>query len=304
MRGILEMFFKQYNAVLSAEWKFTMNRTNGIARGGCASSSPKHVRTLANLPDFAFNNGFTIQVTKPRYIQLSYFTTIALYVGNNVQSTEKAYAWELDNLIAQYNKENREKAYTSTVRQTLNNKFILADPSNPYLARYITNWPCLNGFFYRLVYNLNELGTNFLKTNLKEKHVQSHVRHNSKGQTEALTARLNDMEQKTNKKITNLQHGTAIGFSMMLQAKSTDTLEVEACQLMRAIAKISDRIETYKTTEERQGLLNNLNIVNKEIESIKEEKKIATSIAARPLLAAGFTISAPPQPRAGKTPSS
>ena len=108
------------------------------------------------------------------------------------------------------------------------------------------------------------------------------------------------MEQKTNKKITNLQHGTAIGFSMMLQAKSMDTLEVEACQLMRAIAKISDRMETDKTTEEWWGLLNNLNIVNKEIESIKEEKKkLATSIAAHPLLAAGFTILAPPQPRAG-----
>jgi len=71
MRGILEMSFEQYNAVLSAEWKFTMNRTTGIARGGCASTSPKHVGTLANLPDFTFNNGFTIRVTKPRYIQPS-----------------------------------------------------------------------------------------------------------------------------------------------------------------------------------------------------------------------------------------
>ena len=140
---------------------WTLVDSTGIARGNCTDHSPRRYETLAANSPYPIQDGFTVHITQPPIIQPTYFTTIALYIGNRPSATGATVRYELDARTAKFNRIFNKRSYIGTTLRTLDSKFVLLDPSEPALAKFLCSAPTNNGYFCRAVYSLNESIKNF-----------------------------------------------------------------------------------------------------------------------------------------------
>lgn len=155
---------------ISNTWGIRTDQTTSgtIIRGSCSDPDPKRCKAIIDQSIFKFDeSALKITFSSPRFIQPSYFTTMALYIGSILGTDElNWYRAKIETLVARYNNAGpTTKAWVFDFRFVMEGRFVAFNPSDPLLLNYLADQQICN-FFPRPVWDLNKEPSNFVDKEL------------------------------------------------------------------------------------------------------------------------------------------
>lgn len=289
----LAYLFESYGGSLANTWADTVR--DRTMRGSCADHSPKRCRKLVEIGTFDTAE-YIVIITQPRWIMPTHFTTMVLYIGDDSRRGTVEYTKEINNVVFAYNSETGGKSYVTTVRRSADDKFLLFDPSEPYLAQKFNGHVMTNGFFPRPLYEVNSSGANFIKTNIlahRDKIINARstvAEHAStRTQVQAIGERITEVEHNADLRFSTLAHGTTDGFRILFDQMAEMRVEQLQEKLERTENALGDLHITHALLPEpdrvnkKQQLENTIIAVRHQIEL----RKTGTSALQLPALNSG-----------------
>ena len=247
----LAHIFAQLDCKLHKAWGFKFNEDSRTARGNCSDTSPSNCAKLVAQSPYEGGARATFSklvITPVRYIQPSYFTTLALYTAKCSIAGVEPYTRFFHSLAYEYNKSTGATSFISKIRRSDTGGYILLDPSTADLATFLCARPGLTGYFPVRVYDLNASSMNFRSANIEKANRETMLAYEATKRHEALRTRVEAPEDRfsrsghrTDTKFTQLAVGVKRGSATTIRREESAGLEVlqaEKRSIEREILKL------------------------------------------------------------------
>jgi len=280
----LAHIFAQLDCKLHKAWGFKFNEDSRTARGNCSDTSPSNCAKLVAQSPYEGGARATFSklvITPVRYIQPSYFTTLALYTAKCSIAGLEPYTRFFHSLAYEYNKSTGATSFISKIRRSDTGGYILLDPSTADLAAFLCARPGLTGYFPVRVYDLNASSMNFRSANIEKANrdtmlaYEATKRHEaSRTRVEALEDKLSRSELRTDTKLTRLAVGAKRDFATTIgrdESAGIEVLQAEKRRIEREMLKLAPPRSSAQDTL-RLTLPEDLRAVDEAITSKNESR--------------------------------
>jgi hypothetical protein len=223
-------------------------------RGSCTVPDPSRCRSLIENSPYPLPDG-TLYITQPRWIRPTYFSTMAVYIGDDYRRKAEDYAKEINNVVVKYNREKGSKSFVTNIRISAEGRFFLFDPSEAHLAQRLGKHVMRHGFFPRPVYDVNSSGGNFVKADI----VAHRDRLLASRSTTAPRASVRTNIPAVNRRTTAVQRGhvkiiapvQATDKSSKTTVNCVEDMDLEQLQCRaKTIDKAIDELPTTRTSDQ------------------------------------------------------